>query len=110
MNSFCINGTTYRALPFTFNLIIDLEDMGISISEIQKKPMSVIRAYFALCSKKDKDSAGAELESHLLAGGKFDDVFTAMSKEMEESDFFRSLSENKETEAATSQKSKKTSK
>lgn len=107
INSFVVNGTTYRALPFTFNLIVDLEDMGLSLADIQKKPMSVVRAYFALCAGKDKDFAGEELQAHILSGGNMEDVFNAMAKEMEDSDFFRNLNKSKESEVAENQKEKK---
>lgn len=107
INSFVVNGATYRAIPFTFNLIVDLEDMGISLADIQKKPMSVVRSYFALCAGKDKDFAGSEMQAHIVNGGSLEDIFNAMAKEMEDSDFFRNLNQNKEQTVAENQKSKK---
>ena len=29
--SFTVNGVTYTAKPFTYNVICDLEDMGVSL-------------------------------------------------------------------------------
>lgn len=98
MNTFTVNGTEYKAKPFDFNLICDLEDMGISLEEAGRKPMSMVRAYFGLCVGKGKEYAGKELEAHIIGGGKFDDIMTAMSDEMEKSDFFRNLNKTAETE------------
>ena len=101
MNTFTVNGTEYKAKPFDFNLVCDLEDMGISLEEAGRKPMSMVRAYFGMCTGKGKEVAGKELEAHIIGGGKFDDIMTAMSDEMEKSDFFRNLNKTAEEEAAT---------
>ena len=101
MNTFTVNGTEYNAKPFDFNLVCDLEDMGISLEEMGNKRMSMVRAYFAICAGKGSELAGKELNAHFVGGGKFDDVIEAMSKEMKISDFFQTASKTAETEAAT---------
>lgn len=93
MKTFKINEKEYVAKPFDFNLICDLEDMGITINSASKKPMAMIRAYFAVCAGLPKDVVGKELEAHMIKGGSFDDIFNAMSDEMENSDFFRTLAQ-----------------
>lgn len=98
MNTFTVNGKEYKAKPFDFNLVCDLEDMGISLEQAGNKPISMVRAYFGLCAGKGKGYAGKELEAHIISGGKFDDIMTAMSDEMEKSDFFQSLTKTAETE------------
>ena len=103
MKTFNVNGKEYKARSFDFNLMCDFEDMGISIAEMTSKPMSVIRAYFALCTGKGKEFAGKEMEQHLLNGGVFDDIANAMSEEMEKSDFFRSLAKTEKTENGKNQ-------
>ena len=100
MNTFVINGKEYKAKAFDFNLICDLEDMGISLQEAGNKPMSMVRAYFGLCAGKGKEFAGKEMEAHIISGGKLDDVMNAMSDEMEKSDFFRNLKETAESKIA----------
>lgn len=97
MNTFTVNGKEYKAKPFDFNLVCDLEDMGISLEQASNKPMSMVRAYFGLCAGKGREYAGKEIEAHIIGGGKFDDVMTAMSAEMEKSDFFRHLNKTAET-------------
>lgn len=107
MNTFTINGNEYVAKKFDFNLVCDLEDMGVALSSVQEKPMTTARAYFALCTGKGKEFAGAELESHIVNGGDFTDLIVAMSEEMEKSDFFRNLSKRTEKETGKNQKEKK---
>jgi len=100
MKTFTVNGKRYNAKPFDFNLICDLEDLGISLQEAEKKPMSMIRAYFSFCAGRGKEYAGQEMEQHIINGGSFEDVTEAMSEEMKKSDFFRSLAEKAEKENA----------
>ena len=82
MNIFTVNGKEYVAKAFNFNLICDLEDMGVSIAEADGKPMSMVRAYFAVCAGKGKEFAGKEMEQHVIGGGNFDTLVTAMSNEI----------------------------
>ena len=98
MKTFTVNGKEYKAKAFDFNMMCDFEDMGISIEDMGKKPMAVVRAYFALCAGRGKDFAGKEMEAHLINGGSFDDVVSAMSEEMEKSDFFHALQQTAEAE------------
>lgn len=106
MSTFIVNGTEYKAKNFDFNLVCDLEDMGISLEEAGRKPMSMVRAYFSMCMGKGKELAGKELEAHIIGGGKFDDIMVVMSSEMEKSDFFQNLSKTSETETATDEATK----
>ena len=94
-----INGKTAIAKEFDFNLICDLEDMGISVDAMGSKPMSLLRAYIGKCFGVSIEQAGKEMESHIIGGGKFDDIMETMSAKMEESDFFRSLSKTTEEDA-----------
>lgn len=104
MRTFTVNKKEYKARAFDFNLVCDLEDIGISLEEAGKKPMSLVRAYFGLCAGKGKEYAGKELESHIIGGGTFEDIMNAMSDEMEKSDFFRNLNKTAEQEVAESAK------
>lgn len=99
MNLFSINEKEYKAKEFDFNLVCDLEDMGISLEQAERKPMSMARAYFAICAGRGRKFAGDEIEKHIVGGGTLDGLMEAMSDEMEKSDFFRSLSERKAEEA-----------
>lgn len=109
MNRFTINEKQYTAKKFDLNLVCDLEDFGISLEEMKKKSMSMVRAYFALCADLDKDDSGMEIQQHLIGGGTFNDIIDAMKKEMDESDFFlaiqaQSKKSNQENEAEKAEK------
>jgi len=112
MRTFNINGRLYKAAPFTFNTLADLEDFGISLEDMRKKPMATIRAYFALCAGGDAEYAGRELEAHMIAGGNLESISNAMAGEMEDSDFFRHLAtkSNENSEEGEETQPKKTKK
>lgn len=97
MKSFKVNEENYMARQFDFNMICELEEMGVSLDKMQTSPLSAVRAYFALCAGRDLQYAGDKLEEHMLNGGNFDEIVVAMSDALEKSDFFRNLS--KKTEA-----------
>ena len=108
---FSINGRTYQAKEFDFNLLCDLEDQGLSLEDIEKKPMSLIRSYFMFCSGLSKEDAGKEIEAHIGKGGEFVDVVNVMGEMMNESGFFRSLNKRAtEGEGETSTQSQKSKK
>ena len=98
---FVINGKRYTAKPFDFNTVCDLEDSGISLAEMAKKPMSMARAYFSLCFKGSTEDAGKEIQAHIVSGGDFTDLYEAMGAEMNESDFFQALNKRTEEETPT---------
>ena len=101
MRTFTINGKTYKAKPFTFNLMCDFEHYGVSIDTMDRMPMETIRTYFILCSGLDTESAGVEIEQHYIGGGDVDKLADCMRAEMEDSAFFRSLAQRAETETGT---------
>lgn len=96
---FTLNKKRYEAKEFDFNLICDLQEFGVDIEKVRQNPAAAIRAYVALCMDGDKEQAGKEIQDHIIGGGKLDDVSEAMTKKMQESDFFQAL--NKTTEETT---------
>jgi len=108
---FTVNGKSYKAKEFNFNFLCDLEKKDLSLEDIEKRPMSLIRAYLAFSADMSEEKAGEEIEAHLINGGKFNDVVDIMSEQMQDSGFFRSLNKGEEKEdIATSTKSAKTKK
>ena len=100
---FTVNDKRYRAREFDFNLMCDLEEQGLSLADMDKKPMSLIRTYVAFCGDMSKQDAGKELEMHFINGGKVDDITEIMSSMMNESGFFRAMGETiQEEDAETS--------
>ena len=63
-----------------------------------KKPMSMARAYFAICLNGDKERAGKEIQEHVIAGGDFNELYTIIGEEMNESGFFQALNKKQGTE------------
>lgn len=102
-NTFTINGKKYKAAPFDFNLVCDLEEKGVRMEEMSKKQMSTLRAYLALSTGMSIEQAGKELEAHKIAGGSFEEISRAFNDEMEKSDFFRSLTKTAEEETTENQ-------
>lgn len=105
MNTFTINGKKYTAPKFDFNTVCYFEEAGISLAEGRKKPSALIRAYFAILFDGDKEEAGKELEAHMVNGGTFDEMMTAMTKEMNESDFFQKITEKTNSKKKQTEKS-----
>jgi len=105
--TFIINGRRYDAKPFDFNMICDLEDNGVNLSEIREKPMSMARAYFSLCYSGSKEDAGKEIQAHVIAGGNFNELYEVMGAEMNESDFFQALNKKEEQTPQKSEKKEK---
>lgn len=88
---FTINEKKYTSKPFDFNMVCDLEDLGISIADLGKKQTAFLRAYFSLCANVDLNVAGKEIETHIIQGGNLDELMKAVEFEIDESDFFRHL-------------------
>lgn len=108
---FTVNGKSYKAKEFDFNFMCDLEDQNLSLEDIDKKPMSLVRAYLAFSAGISKENAGAEIEAHLENGGKFNDIVEIMGQQMQDSGFFRSIRKDEEEDTgATSTKSAKSKK
>ena len=106
-NRFSVNKVTYTAKPFNFDMICELEDMGVTFERIDRMPMSLIRAYFAACANISKEQAADLIQNHLLNGGKLEDITEPMAKEMNDSDFFRALSAKEEQTITPSRGKKK---
>lgn len=92
--TFTINGKKYDAKVFDFNTLCDMEDAGVTLESMTKKPMSAVRAYFTVCYGGDAEGAGREIEQHIINGGDMTELMKAMSDAMSESDFFRSLAKS----------------
>lgn len=105
MKTFELNGVTYTAKPFSFNMICDLEDIGISLEDAVKKPTALFRIYIALCTGKTLEEAGNIVEQHVVNGGDISDAMKVMVDELNSSDFFQSL--NKGAKKKTTKVSQK---
>lgn len=101
--TFTINGKLYQAREITFNTICELEDAGVSLAEIEQKPISTVRSYFAICLGGNKEVAGQEIERHIINGGNLDEIMTAFREELADSDFFQALTKTANEETTENQ-------
>ena len=76
---------------FTFNTMIDLEERGVSLAELQSTPMKFIRAIIALSLNVSNDEAGNEIQKHIENGGKLDEVINSVTTSISESGFIKAL-------------------
>ena len=97
-----INGKDYKVPEFTFATMCDLENYGLSLTSINEKPLSAIRAFVALVIG-NKEKADEELEQHLINGGDFEDIAKEMMNALSSSGFFRSIAARQEEKIAESE-------
>ena len=114
MKMIILNGTSYPAKEITFNDFCTFEDMGIDIQTMDKKPLSFLRTYIALCMKNTDfvdasllDKAGTEIEKHIENGGSIEDLLESMSEAIQNSGFFRPQLSTTEKETPKSEEQKK---
>ena len=96
MRTFLINNKRYIAKEFTFGAVRQLESNGLSLTDVQNKPMTLAAAYLAFCAGINMDAADNEIQEHVINGGNLDGIFEAVTEAMNESRFFQAL--NKKTE------------
>jgi len=94
-----INGKNYKIPELSFNTMCQLEDMGVSLTGMDKKILSTVRGFLALAMGGDLEKAGKEMEEHLANGGGLEEMMTEINKAVESSGFFRAL--NTTTEKKT---------
>lgn len=94
-----INGKEYRNVPITFNVFCKLEEMGVSVTNIENQLFTAARAYAGICMKKPAAYVGNEIEQHVINGGKITDIVNVFSQELEKSDFFQAMARQTAEEA-----------
>ena len=53
-----INGTEYTMPELNFNTMCKLEDMGVSLTEMDQKVLTTVRGFLALAMGDDMEKAG----------------------------------------------------
>lgn len=86
-----INGREYKIPELNFNAMCQLEDLGVSFSEMDKKVLQAVRAFLALAMGGDAEKAGKEIEAHIASGGNFDEIMEDINRAVGESGFFQAL-------------------
>lgn len=99
-----INGRSYKMPELDFNAMCELEDMGVVLTDMDKKVLTTVRGFLALAMGSDMEIAGKELEEHLASGGNIEDMVEEINKAVNESGFFQALSQRKTKETAEGKK------
>ena len=97
MKKIKINGVEVTPAKVTFNLICDMEDLGVTLEDWAKKELGLVRAYLAVCLGIGLKEAGELIGAHMVTGGTLVDLNNALWEEVAESDFFASLRKAQET-------------
>lgn len=105
-----VNGKVYPAVEVTFNVLCDMDEMGVSIEDLDPKHiLRFLRAYVAVCMKKTPEEAGEEIGAHVANGGNIEELVTAMTEAFNDGGFFRTQPEGEEapSQENTAEKGKK---
>ena len=86
-----INGKTYTPARLTFGAMRLMEKNGLSINDIGSRPLEFLALYLALSmgNGADVDTAAAELDAHLDAGGDLNEISEALDNAVRASGFFK---------------------
>lgn len=86
-----INGKTYKIPEMDFNMICDLEEAGVSILELDEKPISSLRGFLSVIGEMSLEEAGNEIQEHLMKDGSIDEIVTEVMLALVNSGFFQAL-------------------
>lgn len=106
-----INNKKYDVPELTFRHFTKMEEQGFSIIEALQKKQIMLMAMGFTCAVTgaDRDEAEKLLEQHVLGGGNVNDIVSAFSKAIADSDFFkRMLGLDKKAEQNEETETKKT--
>lgn len=103
VKTFVVNNKRYTAKVFDYDMQCMLEENGITLGNLSKKPQNAMRVFLAYCGEIDLSEAGVELTQHIINGGTLDGLAEAFKFALDESDFFRALKARAEEIAAENQ-------
>lgn len=92
MEKIKVNGKVYPAKEIDFNFMCLLEVEGVQATRLNKNIFNTVKCYVEYCMGVDGETAGAEINQHIINGGTLNDITDIFSKKAEESDFFQALS------------------
>lgn len=93
---FILNGKNVVIPEFTFNTVVQLEEMGISLADLGKSSLRFVRAILAIALNVGENEAGTAIEAFVTDGGDLTELFEAVSEKVVESGFIKALTSNKE--------------
>ena len=93
-----INGNTYDVPELNFNAIAELSENGVDIFDRKsgkKSVLQVSRGIAAWIIGTDVDSAGDEIQEHLIENGELPPLVDTLREEIEKSVFIKRLLEKR---------------
>ena len=91
-----INGTEYTTPALTFANLCRLEEFGLTVNDMAKRPLGFLAAFAALAIDGDLEAGKAAIEAHIQSGGTIDEISDALSKAVDESGFFKGANQEEE--------------
>lgn len=101
-----INGKHYVMPELDFNSMCRLEEMGVGLTDMDKKVLTTVRGFLALAMDGDFVQAGKELEAHLSKGGNLEQMMEEIKQAVENSGFFQGLTKKTQAGNGESQEAK----
>lgn len=95
MKTIDFNGKMIELKEFDFNMVCDLEEMGIPLANIDKLSISFLRAYLSICLGCTPEKAGEELQTYIANGGDFVEFSETVLNVIQNSGFFQALGKSK---------------
>lgn len=92
---FKLNGKNVAIPEFTFNTVVQLEEIGISLSEFGNSTLRFVRAIISIALNCNEEEAGNAIEEFAKDGGDITELFEAVSEKVANSGFIKALA-NKE--------------
>lgn len=86
------NGRNLK-IELTYNTMVELEDMGVSLVDADKSPLKLLRAILFISLKKivpaiKIEEVGEEINKYIENGGSIEAISNAFQEAVEKSGFF----------------------
>lgn len=91
-----INGTEYTTPVLTFANLCKLEDWGLTVSDMSKRPLGFLAAFVAIAVGGDLEDGKSAIEKHIEGGGTIVAISDELSQAVDNSGFFKMENQMKE--------------
>lgn len=95
-----INNIEYTTPALTFANLCKLEDWGLTVNDMAKRPLGFLAAFTALAIGSNLEDGKAAIEAHIQSGGTVDEISDELSKAVDESGFFKGANQEEEKKAS----------
>ena len=95
-----INGTEYATPTLTFANLCRLEDFGLTVNDMARRPLGFLAAFVALAIDGNLEDGKNAIEAHIQSGGTIDEISDELSKAVDNSGFFKGVNQEEEKKAS----------